>query len=935
VSITFTVLTSANSLITTACNAVSSRHYNLATSSQSNLLTENFMVAGGNNISYSYDGFVWNQIVPSLGEVLGLVSVGVSIPFTIDIFAVAWNGAMWLAGGYLVLTDSNTVRNSLIYSSNGVNWKADDNYVVLEQINTIASNGSIWIIGGSDNASTPTKNSMARSYDGLNWTIITAPFNICLQIVWNGIMFIAGGASDDNNNTMAYSYDGINWTPIAFPDSGGSFGSEYGIKSVAWNGTIWLISYNIYPEKTALIYSSTDGISWNLINPNFTPDNGGSITQIISNGSLWMLIQNGAVFYSSDSIDWIYAGVNAKSISWNGSYWFLSILASLTPVYYSVDGINWTSGTNLISIITSINTLNSRKPMPLLRGAKGQGLEVTWRGGWTGATGYGSNDGVYYQGNAYINTSTGNTGTPGINTGWALISGTTGATGATGADGAGLQVSWQGGWTAGTYSVNQGVYYLGNAYVSTTGANTSTPGTDANWALISGATGPVGATGAQGQQGLGLEVSWQGGWTGATGYASNDGVYYLGNAYISTSTGNTGTPGVNTTWARISGSTGPIGLRGQIGVTGPTGSIGPIGQGLNVVWRGGWTGTTSYGSNDGVYYNGLPYVSSNTGNTSTPGTVDSTWGQLTGGPTGRTGSTGPTGAGLQVTWRGGWTGATGYSTNDGVDYFGNAYVSTKTSNTNTPGTAGWAKISGVAGPTGAIGPLGPSGYSTNTGATGPTGAGLQVTWRGGWTGIRTYTVNEGVSYQMLIYISTDTGNTGTPGDTGTNWGVISGEIGATGVTGATGPIGLGDTGVTGPTGETGATGETGPTGLGDTGPTGDTGPIGETGPIGAGLQVNWQGIWTGDTGYNTNDAVSYNNLVYVNTVTGNTGTPGDTGTWGQLSGPTGPTGPIGPDSYTPANAGHWANPSPTTISQAIDRLAATVFVLGGNTPIPT
>jgi hypothetical protein len=263
-----------------------------------------------------------------------------------------------------------------------------------------------------------------------------------------------------------------------------------------------------------------------------------------------------------------------------------------------------------------------------------------------------------------------------------------------------------------------------------------------------------------------------------------------------------------------------------------------------------------------------------------------------------------------VTWRGGWTGATGYSTNDGVDYFGNAYVSTKTSNTNTPGTAGWAKISGVAGPTGAIGPLGPSGYSTNTGATGPTGAGLQVTWRGVWNGTRTYTVNEAVSYERLTYISTDTGNTGTPGLTG-SWGQLSGPIGPTGVTGATG------------LGETGATG--------DTGLTGDTGPTGETGPTGAGLQVSWQGIWVGDTGYNTNDGVSYNNLLYINTVSGNTGTPGVTGTWGLLSGP---TGPIGPDSYTPSIDGHWADPNPTTISEAIDRLAAAVYGLLSNTPIP-
>ncbi len=38
--------------------------------------------------------------------------------------------------------------------------------------------------------------------------------------------------------------------------------------------------------------------------------------------------------------------------------------------------------------------------------------------------------------------------------------------------------------------------------------------------------------------------------------------------------------------------------------------------------------------------------------------------------------------------------------------------------------------------------------------------------------------------------------------------------------------------------------------------------------------------------------------------------------------------------YTPGNAAHWAGAAPSTEQQALDRLAAQVYSLGGNTAIP-
>ena len=38
--------------------------------------------------------------------------------------------------------------------------------------------------------------------------------------------------------------------------------------------------------------------------------------------------------------------------------------------------------------------------------------------------------------------------------------------------------------------------------------------------------------------------------------------------------------------------------------------------------------------------------------------------------------------------------------------------------------------------------------------------------------------------------------------------------------------------------------------------------------------------------------------------------------------------------YTPLTESHWANPDPTTVSDAIDRIASAVYALRGNVAIP-
>ncbi len=92
-------------------------------------------------------------------------------------------------------------------------------------------------------------------------------------------------------------------------------------------------------------------------------------------------------------------------------------------------------------------------------------------------------------------------------------------------------------------------------------------------------------------------------------------------------------------------------------------------------------------------------------------------------------------------------------------------------------------------------------------------------WRGAWSGVTAYAVNDAVSFSGTSYISIAAGTGHVPNLSPAFWSVLAGQ-GSTGATGATGAGASGATGATGATGTPGANGTTGATG-----PTGTTSGI--------------------------------------------------------------------------------------------------------------
>ena len=271
---------------------------------------------------------------------------------------------------------------------------------------------------------------------------------------------------------------------------------------------------------------------------------------------------------------------------------------------------------------------------------------------------------------------------------------------------------------------------------------------------------------------------------------------------------------------------------------------------------------------------------------------------------------------------------------------------------------------GMAGPTGPRGPQGPYGYTGSigvkgyTGSVGPAGA----TGQPGYTGARGYTGSAGQDALWLFrgaYVNTTAYNEGdivtylgqswyrkagdntvvgfAPGVANSYWQLVAakGSDGATGAQGSpgtqgqvgyTGSAGIGYTGSHGISGASGAQGYTGSQGsIGATGPTGANGAIGATGatgPQGPTGQVNANVVFDGG-GANT---------VFSSSITidggGATDIASESETYAIAAvALTGDYNDLVNTEYVPQNLSNWAGVAPSTVYEAIDRLAALVKTL--------
>jgi hypothetical protein len=250
---------------------------------------------------------------------------------------------------YLVGYGSQSSGRNLGYSYNGSTWfTGNTSSVVINSVRAITSNGSMWVIGGIADTKT-----MAYSYDGLNWSG-SSNSNIlsssCESIFWDGTKWWALGGQDSGTSySMATSTDGITWTYTGITDTQATY-------TMAYNNDIYVVGISL---GSGIKYS-TDGSNWfNAVGITNTL----RIVSIVSNGttfvaSSWPSVNGGnKLYYSNDGINWsssangntIFGSSNSlfpRSVVWNGSFFLAVGSGSPSRIAKSTDGITWTACTS-------------------------------------------------------------------------------------------------------------------------------------------------------------------------------------------------------------------------------------------------------------------------------------------------------------------------------------------------------------------------------------------------------------------------------------------------------------------------------------------------------------------------------------------------------------------------------------------------------------
>ena len=268
-----------------------------------------------------------------------------------------------------------------------------------------------------------------------------------------------------------------------------------------------------------------------------------------------------------------------------------------------------------------------------------------------------------------------------------------------------------------------------------------------------GAAGTNGSNGAPGAQGLtgppGL--TWRGTWSNVTAYAVNDAAQINGTSYISIQAGTGHEPAISPAFWSVLADAGAAGAPGANGVNGVNGAPGAAGtngingapgaQGLTgpqgLTWRGTWSNLTAYAVNDAAQFNGTSYISIQAGTGHEPDISPAFWSVLA-----DAGTAGATGA---------------------------------------PGANGANGVNGVNGAPGAAGTNGVNGAPGAQGLTGPQG----LTWRGTWSNLTAYAVNDAAQFNGTSYISIQAGTGHEPDTSPAFWSVLA-QVGATGAPGANG-----------------------------------------------------------------------------------------------------------------------------------------------------
>lgn len=268
-------------------------------------LANNQLIAGGRDglVVRSTDGINWPVVNTGLREFLLNVEFGAGVYVVADA-----NGSIW-------------------WSVNSETWNAaytDENGNLLE--------GLEW--DGSAFAGIDSAGFVLMSEDGQSWSrseepVVSSRVERLRRL--NGTWWVVGA-----NGMIAWSQDLLSWNEMTH--------GTHRFLDIAYGAGTYVASGITATNSEAVIYSSTDGVEWNIRDPGIAANNGPRLnTANYANGRFVVLGQSYVLLTSEDGISWSSSGVAGMN-PFNSSMLRVIDGSFVAP---DLNGVIWTSANGL------------------------------------------------------------------------------------------------------------------------------------------------------------------------------------------------------------------------------------------------------------------------------------------------------------------------------------------------------------------------------------------------------------------------------------------------------------------------------------------------------------------------------------------------------------------------------------------------------------
>ncbi len=366
-----------------------------------------FMAGGGGGsttLAKSQDGITWIPVLSgnvwtvactsTAGNYIWTSPNGItdwqSVTSYVDTFTgygscAAWNGTVWLAGGQG--TSASTTVAQLLYTTDPTGrsgWTtvglASPAITNATSINSIAWNGTAWVVSRSTSNTTP----IAYTTDATGqtgWTAVSVTgVNTINKVIWNGSLWIGidtasnlyytstvnGSSSWTLHGTAAVSYiyvDGRH--TILAPSSNSIYDNDQKADAIATGSFTQRVSGNVSKlaiehsgqgyvavgSATPYIECSVDGQTWTAVQGNYTSS---TYSRIVWTGYAWIASPTSGMSNSVFTLDptgqtgWNYLSglpsglANASNINNIAT----AGLAKYNPLNHYVNSVTWNSTSN-------------------------------------------------------------------------------------------------------------------------------------------------------------------------------------------------------------------------------------------------------------------------------------------------------------------------------------------------------------------------------------------------------------------------------------------------------------------------------------------------------------------------------------------------------------------------------------------------------------